>query len=164
FRTPLMSILGEIQLAEDKDASDDEKKELLMIAKNRAKRLEALLKDFFELSVIESVDYHLKFERINSRNIASDVLMRFYDRFNENNMDPIIQMPEHDVVIISDDSAVTRVIENLVSNAINHSKGNIIISLEEQDSMARLVIKNDAQTLTEQDVKLMFDRFYMADE
>src|SRR5699024_2540358 len=69
-----------------------------------------------------------------------------------------------DVVIISDDSAVTRVTENLVSNAINHSKGNIIISLEEQDSMARLVIKNDAQTLTEQDVKLMSDRCYMADE
>ena len=164
LRTPLTSILGYIQLAEAKDASDDEKKELLMIAKNRAKRLEALLKDFFELSVIESVDYHLKFERINIRNIALDVLMSFYDRFNENNMEPIIQMPEHDVVIISDDSAVTRVIENLVSNAINHSKGNIIISLEEQDSMARLVIKNDAQTLTEQDVKLMFDRFYMADE
>src|SRR5699024_7342145 len=122
LRTPLTSILGYIQLAEAKDASDDEKKELLMIAKNRSKRLEAVVKDVFELSVIESVDYHLKFERINIRNIALDVLMSFYDRFNENNMEPIIQMPEHDVVIISDDSAVTRVIENLVSNAINHSK------------------------------------------
>ncbi|HLQ82823.1 MAG TPA: HAMP domain-containing sensor histidine kinase [Pseudogracilibacillus sp.] len=164
LRTPLTSILGYIQLAEAKDASDDEKKELLMIAKNRAKRLEALLKDFFELSVIESVDYHLKFERINIRNIAMDVLMSFYDRFNENNMEPIIRMPEHEVVIISDDSAVTRVIENLVSNAITHSEGNIVITLEEQDSKARLVIKNDAQTLTEQGVKQMFDRFYMADQ
>src|SRR5699024_4468525 len=80
LRTPLTSILGYIKLAEAKDASEDEKKELLMIAKNRAKRLEALLKDFFELSVIESVDYHLKFERINIRNIALDVLMSFYDR------------------------------------------------------------------------------------
>src|SRR5699024_4182068 len=133
-------------------------------AKNRAKRLEALLKDFFELSVIESVDYHLKFERINIRNITMDVLMSFYDRFNENNMEPIIQMTEHDVVIISDESAVTRVIENLVSNAITHSEGNIVITLEEQDSKARLVIKNDAQTLTEQGVKQIFDRFYMADE
>jgi len=42
LRTPLTSILGYIQLAEAKDASGDEKKELLMIAKNRAKRLEAL--------------------------------------------------------------------------------------------------------------------------
>src|SRR5699024_10906569 len=86
------------------------------------------------------------------------------DRFKKKTMEPITQMTEHYVVIISDDSAVTRVIENLVSNAINHSKGNIIIRLEEQDSMARLVIKNDAQTLTEQDVKLMLDRFFMAVE
>src|SRR5699024_10497802 len=106
---------------EAKDASDDEKKELLMIAKNRATRLEALLKDFFELSVIESVDYHLKFERINIRNIALDVLMSFYDRFNENNMEPIIQMQKHDVVIISDESSVTRVIVNLDIITISHS-------------------------------------------
>src|SRR5690625_247901 len=73
LRTPLTSILGYIQLAEAKDTSDDEKKELLMIAKNRAKRLEALLKDFFELSVIESVDYHIKFDRINIRIRETDV-------------------------------------------------------------------------------------------
>src|SRR5699024_9190363 len=85
LRTRLTPMFVYIQIAESIDASDDEKKELLMIAKNRAKRLEALLKDFFELSVIESVDYHLKFERINIRNIALDVLMSFYDRFNENN-------------------------------------------------------------------------------
>src|SRR5699024_2906032 len=165
LRTPLTSILGYIQLAESKDVSDNEKKELLLIAKNRAKRPEALLKDFFELSVIESADHHLKFERINIRNVAIDVLMNFYDRFNENNIEPIIQMPEYDVVIISDESAVTSVIENLVSNATTHSEGNIIINLEEKDSMARrLVIKNDAHTLTEKDVNQMFDRFYMADQ
>src|SRR5699024_10152110 len=66
--------------------------------------------------------------------------------------------------IISDNSAVTRVIENLVSNAITHSEGHIVISLEEKDAIARLVIKNEAQTLTEQDVNQMFDRFYMADQ
>ncbi|MBP2258691.1 signal transduction histidine kinase [Virgibacillus campisalis] len=58
-------------------------------------------------------------------------------------------MPEHDVIIISDDSAVTRVIENLIFNAITHSDGNIIISLEEKDSKARLTVRNDTHSLTE---------------
>ena len=164
LRTPLTSILGYIQMAENKDVSDDEKKELLSIAHNRAKRLEKLLKDFFEMSLIESADHHLKSERINIRNVAIDVLMNFYDRFTEKNMEPIIQMPEHEMIIISDESAVKRVIENLVSNATTHSDGNIAISLEEKDSMARLVMKNDAHTLTEKSVNQMFDRFYMADQ
>jgi len=164
LRTPLTSVLGYIQMAEATDIPNDEKKELLLIAKNRAKRLEALLKDFFEVSVIETTDHHLKSERINLRNVAIDVLMTFYDRFDEKKMEPNIQIPEYDIIIISDKSAVTRVIENLISNTIMHSEGNIVIRLEEKGSMARLVIKNDAHTLTETDVNQMFDRFYMADQ
>lgn len=164
LRTPLTSVLGYIQMAEATDIPNDEKKELLLIAKNRAKRLEALLKDFFEVSVIESTDHHLKSERINLRNVAIDVLMTFYDRFDEKKLEPNIQIPEYDIIIISDKSAVTRVIENLISNTITHSEGNIVIRLEEKGSMARLVIKNDAHTLTETDVNQMFDRFYMADQ
>lgn len=164
LRTPLTSILGYIQMAEADDVTADERTELLSIANNRAKRLEVLLNDFFELSIIESTDHHLKSERINIRNLTIDVLMSSYDRFNEKNMEPIIDMPENDVFIISDESAVTRVIENLISNAISHSDGHIIISLEENDAMARLIVKNDAHSLTEKDVDRIFDRFYMADQ
>ncbi|MBS4191251.1 HAMP domain-containing histidine kinase [Bacillus sp. FJAT-49705] len=164
LRTPLTSILGYIQMAEADDVTDEEKNELLSIASNRAKRLETLLKEFFELSIIESTDHHLKSERINLRDVAIDVLMTFYDRLNEKNMETTIHMPEHDVFIFSDESAVTRVIENLMSNVITHSDGNIIISLEEKDLRVRLIVKNDAHSLTEKDVNHMFDRFYMSDQ
>src|SRR5699024_6454217 len=102
LRTPLTSILGYIQMAEAEDVTEEEKKELLLIAHNRAKRLETLLKYFFEMSVIESADHHLKSEPINIRKLAIDVLMNFYDRFTEKNLEPIIHLPEYDVIIISD--------------------------------------------------------------
>nr|WP_212119810.1 HAMP domain-containing sensor histidine kinase [Niallia circulans] len=163
LRTPLTSILGYIQMAEEEDVTADERKELLSIANKRAKRLETLLKDFFELSIIESTDHHLKSEQINLRNLTIDVLISFYDRFQERNMEPTIHIPEKDVFIIADESAVTRVIENLLSNAIVHSDGNIIISLEEQASTVKLSVRNDAYSLTDEDARLMFDRFYKAD-
>lgn len=163
LRTPLTSILGYIQLAEANGVSDEEQNEYLAIAKKRAKRLESLLNDFFELSVIESKDNHLKLERINIRNLTIDVLMSFYDRFNDKNIEPIINMPENDVYISADESAITRVIENLCSNAISHSDGHVIISLEEKESTVRLTVKNDAPALTQEDVDHIFDRFYMAD-
>lgn len=164
LRTPLTSILGYIQMAEEDDVTVDDRKELLSIANKRAKRLETLLKDFFELSIIESTDHHLKSERINLRNLTIDVLVSFYDRFHERNMEPTIHMPENDVFIIADESALNRVIENLLSNAIIHSDGNIIISLEEQDSKVKMIVKNNAHSLTEQDADLIFDRFYRVDQ
>ncbi|MEK3981561.1 HAMP domain-containing sensor histidine kinase [Psychrobacillus sp. FSL K6-2836] len=164
LRTPLTSILGYIQMAEADNLTAEEKNELLSIAFNRAKRLEVLLKEFFELSVIESSEYHLKSERVNLKEITFDILMSFYDRLNEKNMEPSITMPETDIFIISDDSAVKRVFENLMSNAIAYSDGNIRISLEEKDSMARLIVKNDAHSLTEEAAQRMFDRFYTVDQ
>lgn len=163
LRTPLTSILGYIQMAESDDVTEVEKQEFLSIAKQRAKRLETLVKDFFELSVIESMDYELKSGLINIKHLTTDILLSFYDRFNQRNMEPTISMPE-DLYIESDESAVTRVIENLVYNAITHSDGNIIVSLEEKNSTIRLTVKNDAHSLTLKDVKHFFDRFYMADQ
>jgi len=164
LRTPLTSIKGFIQMAMEENVTADERKELLSIANKRATWLETLLKDFFELSIIESTDHQLESERINLKNLTIDVLMSFYDRFHEKNMEPTIHMPENDVFIFADESAVTRVIENLLSNAITHSDGNIIISLEEQGRLAKFIVKNNAHSLTEQDVDRIFDRFYMADQ
>lgn len=163
LRTPLTSVIGYMQMAESDEIKEAERKEYITIAINRAKRLEALLNDFFELSVIESADYQLKLEKVNIRNVSIDVLMTFYDRFNDKNMEPIIQMPERDVYIAADKSAVIRVIENLTSNAIAHSDGYVAVRLEETTSMVQLIVQNQAHTLTEKDVDLLFDRFYMAD-
>src|SRR5690625_1544102 len=49
LKTPLTSILGYIQMIESRSTPDDEIEEYLSIAKDHAKRLETLLKDFFEL-------------------------------------------------------------------------------------------------------------------
>lgn len=164
LRTPLTSILGYIQMAQVDEVTEYERTELLTIAKNRANRLKTLLDEFFELSVIESTDYLLKSESINIKNVTIDILMGFYDRFNKKHIEPILQLPENDVFIVADESATTRVIENLISNAITHSDGNIIIHLEEKDAKVRLIVKNQTHSLTEETVRHIFDRFYTADQ
>jgi len=164
LRTPLTSIIGYIQIAESNEVADDERKEYITIAINRAKRLESLLNDFFELSVIESADYQLELERLNIKNVIIDVLMTFFDRFNDKNMEPKINMPASDVYITADKSAVIRIVENLISNAITHSDGNVSVCLETRGQAVRLIVQNEAHALTEKDGQLLFDRFYMADK
>ena len=163
LRTPLTSILGYIQLAEEEETSPEEKQEMLRIAKERAERLEVLLKDFFELSIIESAEHQLKLENIQLKQLIIEVLMSFYDRFHENNMEPTIELPDAEMMILADKSAISRVIENLIINAITHSDGNIVIRMEQEGKYVRLIIKNTAENLTKLDVERMFDRFYTGD-
>lgn len=164
LRTPLTSILGYIQLMETDGVTEEEKKQYLTIAKDRAKRLQILLNDFFELSIIESVDYSLKLESLKINNIVEEIVMNLYDRFNERQIVPNIQIPKGKVNIIADGSAVKRVIENLVTNAIKYSDKNVDITLEKDNGVINLIISNDAHNLTERDVELFFDRFYTADQ
>ncbi len=165
LRTPLTSIVGYIQMAESEAISEEERNQYISIAKKRANRLESLLHDFFELSVIESAEYQLNMERVNLKNVIVDVLMTFYDRFQAKRLEPVMNIPDWDVFIMADKSAVTRVIENLIANASKYATNNsIVISMEEKKSGVRFCIQNEAHHLTEKDVKLLFERFYIADQ
>ncbi|HEU5141219.1 MAG TPA: HAMP domain-containing sensor histidine kinase [Bacillales bacterium] len=164
LRTPLTSILGYIQLLGSDEITPEERQEYLTIIQDRTRRLQALIVDFFELSVFESTDYHLNPERIKMNSVVLDTLMSFYDQFNEQHIEPSIQMPEEDLWLTADESAVKRVIENLALNAIRHSSGGVRIQLEMQSSSIVLTISNDADNLTPHEVDKLFDRFYMADQ
>ncbi|MET3320314.1 UNVERIFIED_ORG: signal transduction histidine kinase [Peribacillus simplex] len=164
IRTPMTSILGYIQLLESEEISPVKRIEYLAIIKSGALRLKVLLEDFFELSIIESTDYPLKMENIKLNKLLFDVLIGFYEEFKNAQIEPSILIPKDEIFIMADSSAVKRVIENLISNAIKHSSGNVTIHLNKGLSSVQLTIMNPAQQLNEKDLILLFDRFYKADQ
>lgn len=164
IRTPMTSIIGYIQFLESEDLSLEKRKEYTAIVKNGALRLKVLLEDFFELSIIESADFPLRIETIKLNRLVLDVLVGFYEEFVRSHHEPIIQIPDYEISINADISAVKRVIENLVLNAIKHSLGNVTISLEKTQSSVVLIISNPANQLSKKDIIFLFDRFYKGDQ
>lgn len=165
LRTPLTSIKGYIQMAEPKDISEAQRSEYLKIAAGRTKRLEQLVNDFFELSKIESGDYKLSSETFNLKNHFGEVMLGFYTSFSDMGIEPEIIMPEADVFIHTDPSAVSRVLENLLSNALRYSDGAINAGLVETEENVQIYVENSSQDLDGRtDLNLFFDRFYVADK
>lgn len=165
LRTPLTSIKGYIQMAESRNLTDTERREYLKIAAGRAERLEQLVNDFFELSKIESGAYELNTETFNLKSHFGEVMLGFFNSFEERGIDPEIIMPDSSVFIHADRSAVTRVLENLLSNAIRYSDGEIVTGLEETAESVRIFVKNSSAALDgNTDLDLFFDRFYVADK
>ncbi|ART76079.1 two-component sensor histidine kinase [Sutcliffiella horikoshii] len=164
IRTPMTSIVGYIQFLESDEISSEMKKEYIETIKSSAGRLKVLLEDFFELSIIEQADYPLKMERVKFNDLVLEVLFGFYEEFNKRNIEPAIRIPEDDMIMLLDPSAVKRVIENLLVNAIRYSSGEVTILLQNCISSIQLKVSNSVDSLNEQDVKQMFDRFYKADQ
>ncbi|WP_188455129.1 sensor histidine kinase [Virgibacillus oceani] len=164
IRTPMTSILGYIQFLELDDITPEKRTEYTAIVKNGALRLKVLLEDFFELSIIDSEDFPLRVEQVKLNELVPEVLVGFYEELNKKNIVPSISMPENSAWILADTSAVKRVVENLVTNAIRHSTGNITITLENTSSFVVFTVSNPAPLLTEEDLIHLFDRFYKADQ
>jgi signal transduction histidine kinase len=148
---------------EAESITPEEKHEYVAVVKKRTQRLQALLNDFFELSVIESLDYSLQTEKLEINAVLSDILFGFYDSFNERDIVPDIRLPRDKVFVYADESAVRRVVENLLVNTIKHASKQVEFRLERQQDSASLTMINDAHELTGTDVTLLFDRFYTAD-
>ncbi|MHA7964897.1 sensor histidine kinase [Paenibacillus sp. CAU 1782] len=163
IRTPLTSILGYIQLLEGDAGTPEEKREYVAIVKNRTKRLQALLNDFFELALIESPDDYLKVEKLDLTGLISDVLFSFYDTFNESGMMPVLRLTEEKLIVFGDESAIRRVMENLLLNTVKYGSGEIEIHFQRLNGEAELKIVNEAEGLDGNNVNLLFDRFYTAD-
>ena len=164
LRTPLTSIKGYIQFLKLHDITEEEKNEYLNIAEQRVKTLECLLNDFYELSLIESLDYEITLEKICLNRILQEVILGKYADFTNRNINPNIEMPEGNIYIIAEEKSLERVIENLLSNTIKYAKDNIKISLKVEENKALLKISNTAINLTSQDVENVFDRFYISDK
>lgn len=164
LRTPLTSILGYIQMIKNNTVDENKKREYIEITEKRAKYLQNLLNDFFDLSLLESSDYELNLEYINLNNILCDELAGFYEYFVSRDINPKIDIPNKDVMVIGDISATKRVLENLMINIAKHSNGYVYIGLSEEGLNAVVTIINESENLTSKDVELMFDRFYTNDK
>ncbi|SIQ08008.1 Signal transduction histidine kinase [Peribacillus simplex] len=163
LRTPLTSILGYIQLLEDEHLTLKERAEYIGIVKRRTKRLQDLLNEFFELSIVESMDHELQFQTFHLNQSIWEVLMNYYDAFHERHLQVDIDMPDEEIMLYADPAAVKRVVENLVSNVLKHASGSVEISLKEESSSIVFTIRNKTDVMTEQDVERIFDRFYTGD-
>ena len=164
LRTPLTSIIGYMQLIKNKELDEAKKEEYLEIAQKRAIRLQKLLNDFFALSIVDSEDYPIHLEAGNINALVKETLLSYYDQFEAVNFQPVVEITEEELTSLIDENASKRVVENLLSNAIQHSVGDIRISLDHQDGFAVLVVKNKVKYANQIQVEKLFERFYTTDQ
>lgn len=164
LRTPLTSIIGYIQFLKLDNISEAERSEYVVIAEKRAKSLESLLNDFYELSLIESMDYELQSEKININRVVEEVVLEKYADLMNKGINPTVEIPKENIYILGDGKAFERIIENLLGNAVKYSKDRISISLQVEKNKAFIKVSNNVDNLSKEDVQKVFDRFYMADK
>lgn len=164
LRTPLTTTVGYIQMAKKQDIDKAKRMVYLEIAENRARDLQALLNIFFELSIIERKDYQLSLEPLNISKLLCNALADVYYQFEKQNIETHIEIQDEKLMILGDQVAFKRVIDNLISNMIKYAAGSAEIRLSRQEGQAILVMRNPLGHANINEVNQLFDKFYKGDK
>lgn len=158
LRTPLTAICGYLELLEAEEMTDQTKRYVEQIT-DRAEALKALTEELFRYSVIASVS-DLSYEKINLGRVLEDTMISFYGAFEQKNITPNISLPDSAVIRTLDRSALSRIFENIISNAIKYSDGDFSVVM---NGTGVITFSNAATELSSVDVGKLFDRFYTVD-
>ena len=160
MRTPLTSIIGYLQLASRSD-DKEEAKESINIALERARYLNDLVNDFFELSLIESDQVEIILGDVNLSGIICEEILAESPQIDRKGLVPVFTQQDEDFIVKADAQKLTRVIQNLISNAVKYSDHKLEFSIEERGTNTELRIITDASGKI--DTGKIFDRFYQND-
>ena len=158
LRTPLTAICGYLDLLEAEEMTDNTRRYVEQIA-NRTEALKALTEELFRYSVISSVS-DLSYEKVNVGRVLEDTLISFYGAFEQKNITPNISLPDSAIVRSFDKSALSRIFDNIISNAVKYSDGDFLVSMTDT---GEITFSNTASELSSVDVGKLFDRFYTVD-
>lgn len=163
LRTPLTSIRGYLELIDDEDITENEKKDYIQIVEKRAKVLQSLIQDFYDLSRLENNDYNFNIEIIDINKELKEQILMFYNDFEKKNIDVDIKLEEKPMFVNLDKNAIERVFHNLIQNATKYSKSKFCISMNRTDNGIIIELKNDVDDINKEELDLLFNRFYIKD-
>lgn len=164
LRTPLTVIIGNLQLLEKTQITQEQRKRIKTVLR-KSDRMKELIAAFYELSLLEQKQLEPQWERINFSNLLIQVLTENVPLLEKGGIQPDISLPSASVFVRTDKGMMERILQNLLTNAIRYTDGGLWIVLEERDdNQVCLHMENTVRNGELIHVDRMFDRFYTGDQ
>jgi len=174
LRTPITAIRGyaELLISSGDKMNDNQRLNYLNNIIKRATQMERIISDIVELTRLESNVNEFQFTDVSLSELLDEICMMYEADLEHTKKTLTLNIPDSDPLIVrADPKKISRVFENLISNAINYSFEEADIKVNawrEGDSkdVTSQIIKIDVIDngigIPEDEIKNIFDRFYRA--
>lgn len=159
FRTPLTASLGYLQMIEKSGGLTEKNAEYLSIAMEKNRYLKELSDEFFELTKTESGGEALTYEDVNLSNILTETVLEQHDWISQRNISADIDIADG-IIISTDSRSLTRILNNLMSNAEKYTIDRFDVKLCRSDEHIRLCVENTVADSESVDIDRVFEPFY----
>ena len=162
IRTPLTSLDGYFQLMEACE-NVEEQRRYLNIIHERIHSLNEMMEELFMFTKLKNESYRLELTSCCINRILKETVFSYYDDWVRREIQPDIQITEEQLYKDGNKQGLSRIIQNVIKNGLDHGEKKIRIVLKREQNQAVLRISNQVTASEQIDIEHVFDRFYKAD-
>ncbi len=186
LRTPLTVILGYLQWMKEgakgasggnrldgggPDFTVEERAQLLTVLERNARAMERLVGQFYLYSQLHAQDYPLTMALIDVGRLLKETLLANEQALSQAYLKVSCEIPQGAIMAWADGEALERVFTNLLQNAARYAAGRLSVCLrvnaagsEEAPGGVEFIFANDTDSLSPEEIPLLFERFYRQDK
>ena len=161
LRTPLTSVRGYLQLLERTEL-DAVQRERLAAAHRQTVELGALVDRLYEYAYLLDVEPHQEVEQLDVGVLVGEVLLGMAGEIEGAGLEVELDPPTG-LVLATDREMLTRIVQNLARNAVQHGRGTLAVEVAGVGTGMELRFRNGVSPGAEIDTSRLFDRFFTAD-
>lgn len=166
LRTPMTTVNGYARALADGMVTDEAKRqEYLKAIQNKSVRMNELINLLFEYVKLDSEGFRLDKTRLDLCELLRENAALVYSDVEDAEMNLEVSIPEEPYYINADSIQFSRVVTNLLNNAIRHNpKGTtIVLSMEEETAGVRIIIADDGNVIPDDISGNIFEPFAKGD-
>lgn len=163
LRTPVTAIQGYTQMLLQSPELSEEDLDAAVIINERLNVLNQLLNQLFEFARIEADEMDFSYTTFDLNAVLRSVAVSFFKSFEERKIIPVLSIAEISFPFYGDEKAVTRIFENIISNALSHGKSDYHFSSYDDNENYHFSFQNFTDSINESDIDKIFNRFYTTD-
>ena len=160
IRTPLSLIIGPLEYLMKTSSINNVYGEYLSIIEQNYKRLYALVTQLLDFRKVDTGSYKLSYDCYRIKEIICKVSCIFELSARQKKVAIDTSSIPEELSIVIDEEAFTKIISNLLSNALKYAKSTIRITTIEKDSEIVVTVTDDGIGITDQEKTKIFDAFY----
>ncbi|MEH6943477.1 sensor histidine kinase [Bacillus sp. JJ722] len=167
LKTPLTVVLGYIEMLHTNQGMvEDQRQALLNKVHIKAIEVMELIHKFFDLAKLESGDKDIEITRVNMNELCQENILSFYDLLMSKGYSVQIDIPEEHTYALGNAEVLSRVLNNLISNAITYGDDGktLGMNLRSDENFVYIDIWDKGKGISESHIDKVFERMYTLED